>query len=149
MANKLDEEQTEEFKEAFMEHDKNNDGRINGKELQALMRYLGSIQSDAETMEMIRECGGADSIDLNGFLNWMGNRMSDNHNESDLITAFRAFDKDGNGQISIPELRFVLCTMGDKLDDEAVDAMLDQADPSGAGVVIYEPFIRNMFSQMK
>jgi Ca2+-binding EF-hand superfamily protein len=76
----------------------------------------------------------------------MGNKMSDNYSDQDLILAFKAFDKDGNGCISIPELRFVLCCIGDKLDDEAVDAMLDQADPTGCGVVQYESFVRNMMS---
>ncbi|PRP74842.1 calmoduline [Planoprotostelium fungivorum] len=147
--NKLDEEQLDEFKEAFAEFDKNNDGRVNGKELQALMRHMGTIQSDAETVEMMRECGGGETIDCNGFLTWMGNRMSDNHDESDLIQAFKAFDKEGNGQISIPELRFVLCTLGEKLDDEAVDTMLNQADSTGSGVVIYESFVRNMFALQK
>jgi len=144
---KLDEEQKEEFRVAFSEFDKNHDGRINAKELQALMRHMGSIQTDGETMEMIRECGGSDSIDTNQFLGWMGNRMTDNYNTDDLVLAFKAFDKDGNGFISIPELRFVLCCLGDKLDDEAVDAMLDQADPTGCGSVQYEPFIRNMMNR--
>mmetsp|Transcript_7589 Transcript_7589/g.10472 ORF Transcript_7589/g.10472 Transcript_7589/m.10472 type:complete len:149 (+) Transcript_7589:110-556(+) len=144
---KLDEEQKDEFREAFQEFDKNKDGRINGKELQALMRHMGTIQTDAETMEMIRECGGADSIDLNQFLTWMGNRMTENYTDNDLVQAFKAFDKDGNGFISIPELRYVLCCLGDKLDDEAVDSMLDQADPSGQGSVQYESFIRSMMSR--
>ena len=89
----------------------------------------------------------SDSIDTNQFLSWMGNRMTDNYNGDDLVLAFKAFDKDGNGFISIPELRFVLCCLGDKLDDEAVDAMLDQADPTGCGSVQYEPFIKNMMNR--
>lgn len=59
LKSQLDDEQREEFTEAFQAFDKNKDGRVNGKELQALMRYMGTILSDAETMEMIRECGGA------------------------------------------------------------------------------------------
>jgi hypothetical protein len=31
---------------------------VNAKELQALMRHMGVIQSDAETLEMMRECAG-------------------------------------------------------------------------------------------
>lgn len=43
--------------------------------------------------------------------------------------------------------RFVLTCLGDKLDDELVDAMLNQADPSGCGSVQYESFVRNMLSR--
>jgi len=38
---KLDVEDQEEYREAFALFDKNKDGRINGKELSELMRYLG------------------------------------------------------------------------------------------------------------
>lgn len=43
--------------------------------------------------------------------------------------------------------RYVLCCIGDKLDDEAVDSMLAQADPSGTGSVQYEGFIKNMMAR--
>ena len=35
--------------------------RINGKELSGLMRYMGVIMTDAEVMDMIRQCGGLHS----------------------------------------------------------------------------------------
>jgi Ca2+-binding EF-hand superfamily protein len=54
----LEEEDKEEYREAFVEFDKNKDGRINDKELQALMRHLGVIMTTAEILEMIREAGG-------------------------------------------------------------------------------------------
>lgn len=73
--------------------------------------------------------------------------MADNSTIDDLVLAFQAFDKDGNGFISLSELRFVLTCLGDKLDEDAVEAMLDQADPSGVGSVQYESFIRNMIAR--
>lgn len=38
--------------------DKNKDGRINGKELQEAFRFLGTIYTDGEIMDLIREAGG-------------------------------------------------------------------------------------------
>lgn len=32
---------------------------------------------------------GSDSIDVNQFLGWMGNKMTDNYNADDLVQAFR------------------------------------------------------------
>eukprot|EP01114_Cavostelium_apophysatum_P008835 TRINITY_DN2169_c0_g1_i2.p1 TRINITY_DN2169_c0_g1~~TRINITY_DN2169_c0_g1_i2.p1 ORF type:complete len:149 (+),score=34.18 TRINITY_DN2169_c0_g1_i2:158-604(+) len=148
MAQKLDDEQKEEFTEAFNEFAKKA-GRVGPKDLQALMRHMGTIQTDAETLEMVREAGGNEQtgIDLGQYLNWMGNKMTENHTADDLVLAFSAFDKDGNGQISTSELRYVLCCLGDKLDDEAVDTMLEQADRAGSGAVQYESFVRNMLSR--
>jgi len=140
----MDEEQVEEMKEAFHEFDKNKDGRINGKELSGLMRFMGVILSDAEVMEVIRECGGSVDVTEQQWVQWMGKKTAENSSAEDLVKAFQVFDKDGNGLISISELRYVLCCVGDKLDDEAVEAMLSQADPSGCGSVRYEPFVRQM-----
>jgi len=143
MANTLDEEALEEFKEAFALYDKNKDGRVNAKELQELMRYMGNIYADGEIMDLMRQFGGGDSVDLNGFLNMMSKTSADG-NVDDIIMAFRVFDKDGNGTISITELRFVMTCLGDKLEDELVEAMLNQADPAGTSSVYYESFVRNM-----
>jgi Ca2+-binding EF-hand superfamily protein len=41
----------------------------------------------------------------------------------------------------------VLCCLGDKLDDTAVDTMLESADRSGSGAVQYEAFIRSMLQR--
>jgi len=38
-----------------------------------------------------------------------------------LIEAFKTFDKDGKGTITIPKLRYILQCLGDKLDDNEAD----------------------------
>lgn len=53
----LDAEQREELQEEWNSYAKGKQ-RLNAKDLQGLMRQLGTIQTDAETMEMIREAGG-------------------------------------------------------------------------------------------
>eukprot|EP01119_Soliformovum_irregulare_P011025 TRINITY_DN2731_c0_g1_i1.p1 TRINITY_DN2731_c0_g1~~TRINITY_DN2731_c0_g1_i1.p1 ORF type:complete len:147 (-),score=40.61 TRINITY_DN2731_c0_g1_i1:54-494(-) len=142
----MDQEAQEEYREVFAEFAKSK-GRVNAKDLQALMRHMGTILTDAETVEVIRSCGGGDSIDLNQWLGYMGGKMADSFGEAELNLAFSAFDKDGNGYISLSELRFVLTCLGDKIDDEAVEVMLNQADPTGVGSVQYSSFIRNMMNR--
>lgn len=93
------------------------------------------------------------------FISFMTKKNENNYGEEDLLKAFQVFDKDASGTISTAELRYVLCCLGkikknsnrniklvsgEKLDDEAVESMLMQADPSGAGAVKYEPFVRQM-----
>jgi len=146
MSERLDDEEKEELLESFQFFAK---GRpvLAGKDVAALMRYLGVIMTDAEVMTMIREAGGAETLDQNQFMNWMGRKMTSSLTADDLVMAFKVFDKDGSGLISVPELRFVMCCLGDKLDDEIVDSMLDTADPSGTGHIKYEPFIRQMMAK--
>ncbi len=54
----LDEEELDEYKEAFSLFDKNKDNQLSPKELQETMRYLGNIYSDGEIIDMIKEVGG-------------------------------------------------------------------------------------------
>lgn len=39
------------------------------------------------------------------------------------------------GQISIPELRFAMTSMGEKLDEDDVDEMTLEGDPRGTGQI--------------
>lgn len=73
--------------------------------------------------------------------------MSTDSSVEEMLMAFRVFDKDGTGTISVAELRFVMTSLGDKLDDDQVEEMLKTADPSGSGGLAYEPFVRSMLKQ--
>ena len=48
------------------------------------------------------------------------------------------FDKEGNGFISVAELRHVMTNLGKKLTDEEVEEMIREADIDGDGQVNYE-----------
>ena len=59
---------------------------------------------------------------------------------------FRVFDKDGNGYISVDELRQVMTNLGEKLTEDEVDEMVREADLDGDGEVNYEEFVTMMTS---
>ena len=50
--------------------------------------------------------------------------------------------KDGNGFISRTELRHVMMNLGEAISEEECDAMVDEADKDGDGVLNYEEFVR-------
>jgi hypothetical protein len=55
--------------------------------------------------------------------------------EEILKRAFEFFDKDGNGEISIPELRTTMHELGDLLSEEEIMAFMAVMDVNNDGVI--------------
>ena len=62
----------------------------------------------------------------------------------EIREAFAIFDRDGNGTISATELRHILKSMGEKLTDEEIDAIIKDADINADGYIHYEQFVHLM-----
>ena len=52
------------------------------------------------------------------------------------------FDKDRDGQISMPEVRQVVMAMGQTPNDERIEALFKQVDLDGNGLIDYDEFVR-------
>ncbi|MCO5567497.1 hypothetical protein L7F22_021190 [Adiantum nelumboides] len=120
----------DELKEAFGLFDKDGDGCITTKELGTVMRSLGQNPTKVELQEMINEvdADGKRSINFLEFLNLMAKKMKDTNSEVGLKEAFKVFDKDQNGFISVAELRHVITNLGEKLTDEEGDKMIRECE---------------------
>ena len=66
------------------------------------------------------------------YQNLVGKKPQGDHD--DYVEGLKVFDKDGSGQIAVSELRHVLTSLGEKLDDAEVDQLLQnmKADPNGS-----------------
>eukprot|EP00026_Physarum_polycephalum_P016300 Phypoly_transcript_17177.p2 GENE.Phypoly_transcript_17177~~Phypoly_transcript_17177.p2 ORF type:complete len:129 (+),score=20.42 Phypoly_transcript_17177:390-776(+) len=126
--------------------DKNKDGRIDTTELAGLMRHMGHNLTGIEFNDIVNECGGQ-VITQDAWVRFMGKRVADDFNAPDVIEAFQAFDKDGKGMISISELRHILTNIGDKLDEQMVEEMLQRAVGAGDGNIQYESFVNSMLNR--
>ena len=126
MTANLTEEQIAEFKEAFQIFDKDGDGSITTKELGTVMRSLGQIPSEETLNQMIQEVDkdGSGTIDFKEFLGLMEQKLRENDTEEELIEAFRVFDRDGKGYISAQELKFVMISAGEKIENEEIDELI-------------------------
>lgn len=66
-----------------------------------------------------------------------------------VTSAFRVFDRNGDGFISASELRHVMTNLGEKLTDEEVEDMIREADLDGDGLVNYEGLYKRTFLDKK
>jgi Ca2+-binding EF-hand superfamily protein len=64
--------------------------------------------------------------------------------DQELVEAFQAFDKDGNGFISASELKSMMRSLGDRVSDDDVRKIIADVDVNGDGVVSYEEFLTMM-----
>ena len=55
--------------------------------------------------------------------------------EADCEEAFKVFDKEGKGQLSVAEVRELFTRSGEKLSSEEVDALIASADADGSGFI--------------
>ena len=51
---------------------------------------------------------------------------------------FRIFDKDDDGFISVDELRHIMQSLGEKMNDSELDEMIAEADSDNDGLINYE-----------
>merc|ERR1711953_774126 len=140
----LNPDQVAEFKEVFMLFDKDEDGVITFPEVIMVMKSLGQRPSDEELLEMVRDVSEDkmyDTIEFNEFLQMMSKQQRKGLSQDTLKDAFRIFDKDDDGFISVEELRSIMKNLGDKMTDEELDEMLDTADTKHDGLINYSEFV--------
>ena len=147
MAKVITPEQQVEYREAFALFDKNGDGTITVTELGTVMRSLGNNPTETELQDMINEvdADGNGTLEFDEFCQLMARQMIDsNQQEEELKQRFAMFDKDGNGTIDREELRDVMQQLGEKLSEEDIEEMIQDADQNGDGLIDYNEFVRYM-----
>lgn len=70
----------------------------------------------------------------------MSRNLKDTDREEEIRQAFKVFDRDGDGYITIAELRLVMANLGEKLTNEELDAMMNEADKNNDGQIDFSEF---------
>ena len=65
----------------------------------------------------------------------MEEKLKETDTMEDLLAELKKLDKDGDDRIPTPELKQYMKNMGNKMNDEEVEAFLDFADPKKEGSV--------------
>ncbi|KAI4072665.1 calcium binding protein 2 [Homo sapiens] len=141
-------EEIEELQVAFQEFDRDQDGYIGCRELGACMRTLGYMPTEMELIEISQQISGG-KVDFEDFVELMGPKLlaetADMIGVRELRDAFREFDTNGDGRISVGELRAALkALLGERLSQREVDEILQDVDLNGDGLVDFEEFVRMM-----
>jgi len=139
----------EELKEAFKIFDKDGDGKITVDEVENLLKSLGERATRADALEMIAKVdkNNDGTIDFEEFVTLMASAKSSPDEE--MLAAFKVFDEDGSGTITIDELRKVMRKLGEKVTEDQLKEMIKAADTNGDGLIDYSEFVKMMKTDIK
>ena len=142
----LDESQKQEIKEAFDLFDTDGSGNIDIKELTIAMKALGCEPKPGEIEKMISDVDddGSGEIGFPEFLAMMTHKILNKDPKDDMLKAFRLFDDDQTGSVSLKNLKRVCKESNQMLDEAELQEMLDDADKDGDGVLNEEEFLALM-----
>ncbi|KAI8848750.1 hypothetical protein BC829DRAFT_375033 [Chytridium lagenaria] len=142
----LTEEQKLEIKEAFDLFDTDKDSALDYHELKVAMRALGFEVKKAEVLKILRDFdkNGQGLIEFDDFNKVMTEKILDRDPLEEIRKAFQLFDDDGTGRITLRNLRRVAKEIGENLDDEELQAMIDEFDLDQDGEINEQEFISIM-----
>lgn len=126
----------------------NAEGSCDSSQVGPIMRTFGQNPAEAEIQDMVNQVDkdGSGMIDFPEFLMMMALKADYENAEDQIREAFQVFDGDGNGFINRGELSVVMQNLGEKLKQEEIQTMIDEADMDGDGQINYEEFYTMMKS---
>jgi centrin-1 len=143
---KLTEEQVGQITQAFELFDTDGSGTIETQELKIAMRALGFEPKQEEIDKMVRDVDddGSGSVDFPEFLDMMAHKILNRDPIEEINKAFKLFDDDNTGKVTFKNLKRVAKELGERLTDEELQEMIDEADRDGDGEVNNDEFQRIM-----
>lgn len=135
----MSQQETKELREIFLALDENRDGKLSREELARGYHLL-----DTATMKNIEKIMEDCDADGNGFIDYsefLTACLEWQHllSQERLTAAFKAYDTDNSGTISMKEIKQML--QGDEqVGDDVWNEVLREADTNGDGVIDLDEF---------
>lgn len=139
----------ERLSEVFRIFDLNDDGTITAKEMVLAIRAFGLNPTQAQIAAFVNEVnkdqrGG---ISFKDFSELMADKMNKIDAPEDIVDAFRVFDIEQKGLLTVNELRHVLMNLGEKLSEQEMSEMIKFAKADVNGNIDYREFVKRMSEQ--
>ena len=87
---------------------------------------------------------GSGQIEYPDFLEIMTSKIQERDPVEEILMAFKLFDDDNTGAISLKNLRRVARELGENLQDDELQAMIDEFDKDEDGMINENEFLSIM-----
>ncbi|GAB0094890.1 troponin C [Sergentomyia squamirostris] len=150
MVQELDKEQLKILRNAFDAFDTEKNGYIQTDMIGIILEMLGQKLDDKSLAAVIREHDQQQTgqLDFEKFAQLASKYVEVEEDieavRRELKEAFRLYDKEGKGYLSLEVLRGILRELDDKITEDDLDMMIDEIDADGSGGVDFEEFMEVM-----
>ena len=129
---------------------KENNGKIKSEQLGNLLRYLSFDPTEMELKEYIHISDTEHSgfISVGGFLHMM-KHVRKPFTSNDLENALGYLNKSKSHKLSAEELKAILCSTGDALSKEEMNALMMDVDMGNDGSINMKDMISKLMSISK
>lgn len=147
IAGQLDEKEIEKLRQIFATFDANGDGILSFQEIKEGLNKAKHLSIPADLQKIMEDVDsdGSGSIDYTEFLAASLDKRT--YLREDVCwAAFQVFDRDGDGSITLDELKQVLKdgSVEEISGAEQIQALLSEVDANGDGVIDFKEFMAMM-----
>ena len=136
----LNEIQIERYNKAFSYVDKKKTGAVPVSQISNLLSAAKEDDFEEEDINDALDVLGKsneDTLTAEEFVQF----MEELYNPNNIVEAFRLFDTDNNGYISVDEFKYILKMVDSPLVDKDVKEIFDHFDVSKDGKIDYKEFL--------
>ena len=141
--NQMQEERMQMINEVFDNFDKDKGGYIDSRELASVLRALGRGKDQKEIDEFMEKVDKNKNgrIERQEFMDAMNEMYSvPQTTVEEVVEAFKIFDKDNSGKISLDEMKTILLKFTDDFNEEEVEEIFHLIDTDNSGEISYAEF---------
>ena len=141
--NQTQEERMQMINEVFDNFDKDKGGYIDSRELASVLRALGRGKDQKEIDEFMEKVDKNKNgrIERQEFMDAMNEMYSvPQTTVEEVVEAFKIFDKDNSGKISLDEMKTILLKFTDDFNEEEVEEIFHLIDTDKSGEISYAEF---------
>ncbi|XP_014102787.1 troponin C [Bactrocera oleae] len=145
-----DKEQLRIMRNAFKAFDHDERGHIEYNDVQTILEILGQKLDDKAIKALIKEVDKSNSgkLDFSQFCKLAARFVEVEEDTPALVgelkEAFRVYDKEGKGYLTVQVLRDILRELDDKLSASDLDMIIEEIDADGSGTVDFDEFMQVM-----
>uniref|UniRef100_T1GML3 EF-hand domain-containing protein n=1 Tax=Megaselia scalaris TaxID=36166 RepID=T1GML3_MEGSC len=139
------------LRNAFKAFDADNKGFIETADFHTILEMMGQKLDDKAEKQLVKDNKKGSppgKINFDEFCAMAGRFVEVEEDAAAMATelkeAFRLYDREGKGYLTVKTLRDILHELDDKLSSQELDMIIDEIDADGSGTVDFDEFMTIM-----